>query len=340
MSDPGVLPIERKMNVTGKRNLGCLIHIGSNMWCDRLPEQWGGKTDLESRQSVRAADYVRLDEDVYRAYVRGLARAGCSFVVLDLGEAVVYPSHPELAVKGSWTPERLRQEIAALRALGLEAFPKLNFSAGHDIWLKEYSRMLSTPTYYRVCADLIRDVVDLFDRPRLFHLGYDEEDAANQSQYEYCVIRQGELWWHDFLKLEREVERAGSRPWIWSDYGWLHWDEMERRMPKSVLQSNWYYNNIFDLKDPKLSKYHARGLALFEKLEKAGFDQMPCGSNYRYRENFAALIRHCDGIVSPDRNKGYLLAPWGRTTANMRSRQDEAVAVIAEVNRGASGNTL
>ena len=61
-----------------------------------------------------------------------------------------FPSHPELAVKGSWSPERMQKELERLRGLGLEPIPKLNFSAMHDEWLGDYGRMLCTDEYYRV----------------------------------------------------------------------------------------------------------------------------------------------------------------------------------------------
>ena len=35
-------------------------------------------------------------------------------IVVDLGEGLVYPSHPELSIKGSWTPEKLRTELDRL----------------------------------------------------------------------------------------------------------------------------------------------------------------------------------------------------------------------------------
>ena len=94
-------------------------------------------------------------------------------MLMDLAEQVLYPSHPELAVKGTWSPEKLRKELDRLRGLGLEPIPKLNFSTCHDFWLKDYSRMISTPEYYRVCADVIKDVCEMFDKPRLFHLGWE-----------------------------------------------------------------------------------------------------------------------------------------------------------------------
>ena len=75
--------------------------------------------------------------------------------------------------------EKLRNEIARLREMGLEPIPKMNFSTAHDIWLGEYSRMVSTKTYYRVCEDLIRDVAELFDHPRLMHIGFRSEEHTS-----------------------------------------------------------------------------------------------------------------------------------------------------------------
>lgn len=51
---------------------------------------------------------------------------------LPVGEVLVYPSHPELRVKGSWEPEKMREEIARLKRLDIMAVPKLNFSTCHD----------------------------------------------------------------------------------------------------------------------------------------------------------------------------------------------------------------
>ena len=102
-----------------------------------------------------------------------------------------------------------------MRELGLEPIPKLNFSAGHDPWLGQYSRMVSSDIYYGVCRDLIAEVAELFDTPRFFHLGMDEETAEIQRHNNLVVVRQHELWWHDMYFLFDEVERACARPWVW-----------------------------------------------------------------------------------------------------------------------------
>ena len=195
-----------------------LFHMGTNMWCDQVPSAWGPYKG-EDLKLVCAADHVRFDEKVWRAITGRMAEVGMNMVVIDLGEAIKYPSHPELWVNGSWEIDRFRKELDRLRSMGIEPIPKMNFSAAHDVWLKKYERMLSTRPYYQVCADLIRDVCEIFDHPRFLHLGYDEETVGHQSRYLYCTVRQGDLWWKDFLWFVKETERNGMRPWIWSDYG-------------------------------------------------------------------------------------------------------------------------
>ena len=97
--------------------------------------------------------------------------------------------------------------------------------------------MVSTPEYYSACADLIRDIAEIFDHPSFLHIGYDEETFGHQKKMNFTVVRQGELWWHDFLWFIKTVEKNGMRAWPWSDYGWYHPDFVDSS-PKSVLQSN------------------------------------------------------------------------------------------------------
>ena len=49
---------------------------------------------------------------------------------------------------------------------------------GHDAWMKQYSRMVSTPEYYSFCDDIINEVCETFDYPAYFHIGMDEENSA------------------------------------------------------------------------------------------------------------------------------------------------------------------
>lgn len=303
-----------------------LVHFGVNSWKDipletqdpNMPEKWLTRC---------CADHVRFDEPSWQRLSAGLAKAGCNQIIIDLAEIVVYPSHPELAVKGSWSVERLRKELDRLRGMGFEVIPKMNFSACHDTWLKDYHRMVSTKKYYQVCEDLIKDAAEIFDHPRFFHLGYDEETASHQAKHLFAVCRQGELWWHDFLWFVKVTEKTGCRPWIWSDYIWNHKEEFLNRMPKSVLQSNWYYGAEFDTSKMK----NAYRVDTYDVLDKAGFDQVPTGSNFSCDTNFAGTVKYCDAHCNPERLKGYMMAPWTRTFAIHEAKSQEAIAQMAEV---------
>jgi hypothetical protein len=252
-----------------------------------------------------------------------MASAGMNMVVMDLGDGIQYESHPEIAVKNAWTPEKLRSELTKMRKLGLEPIPKLNFATTHDIWLKDYARMVSTDIYYGVCRDLIEEVSHLFDRPRFFHIGMDEERAAYQKNRYIAIIRQKDLWWGDLYFYIGEVEKNGVRPWVWSDYGWHNPDVFFKKMPKSVLQSNWYYGANFDLntlKEP--AKTYVK---FYNDLEAKGYDQLPTGSNHSNPTNFESTVAYCKKVIDPSRLYGFMMAPWRPTLAPCLKRHEEAI---------------
>lgn len=141
--------------------------------------------------------FLVFEEPVWNITLKKMADAGMNMVIIDLGDTVKYESHPEIAVKNTWTVDKLRSELTKIRHLGLEPIPKLNFATSYDAWLGEYAKMVSTNKYYSICRDLIQEVIELFDTPRFFHLGMDEETAQHQQTYNYAVIRQNDLWWDD-----------------------------------------------------------------------------------------------------------------------------------------------
>lgn len=291
-----------------------LLHLGMNMWVD-----WDNP---ETKTDINQSTSLRCDKPLWDELIDKMAETGMNMLVIDLGEGVRYESHPELAVEGSWTPSQLRDELTRIRAKGIEPIPKLNFSATHDAWLGPYARMVSTDAYYAVCRDLIAEVTALFDKPRFFHLGMDEETAGHQVNYEYVVIRQHDLWWRDFLFLVEQVEKAGPRPWIWSDYIWNHKDVFLKRMPKSVLQSNWYYGLDFGPDKTYVEAYHW--------LADAGYDQIPTGSNWATPENFERTVEYLDTVIPPEQLLGYLQAPWHPTLPDSRDHHLQAIANVRD----------
>ncbi len=290
-----------------------LVHLSFNMWCDRETAEWHGYGIYKP--------YLRFDEALWNDLVAEMARAGVNIVVLDLGDGVQYRSHPEIAVTGAWSREKLRHELIRLRDRGIEPIPKLNFSTAHDAWLGEYSRCVSTPRYYSVCRDLIEEAIELFDQPRFFHLGMDEETWEHQRHYAYAVVRQHELWWEDLHFLVQQVERHGVRAWIWSDYYWHHPEKFVQNMPRSVLQSNWYYGAEMDTQDVAVRAYI--------ELAQHGFEQIPTGSNWSNDVNFGRTVRFCRENIPAERLLGFLQTSWMPTLEECRQKHLDALRQIA-----------
>jgi hypothetical protein len=297
---------------------GYLIHLSYNMWLDREAPELG--------EPLKAEPYLRFDEELWNDLLPEMAKAGVNMVVIDLGDGVQYASHPEIAVDGAWRVEELQEQLEKLRGMGIEPIPKLNFSTTHDVWLGPYSRMVSTPAYYDVCRDLIGEVIEIFDRPRFFHLGMDEETAEHQRHWLYAVMRQYDLWWHDLMFLVREVEKKDVRAWIWSDYLWHHPDEFFERMPGSVLQSNWYYGAEFDPAKDYVKAYL--------DLEAQGFDQVPTGSNWSCDTNFGGTVEFAKENIPGERLAGFLQTPWRPTLEPYRQKHLDAIDQLARAKQG------
>ena len=302
-----------------------LLHLGNNMWCDYPTELMGAPAPESAESLSRKPEYNMIwTDEKWRAITGHAAEAGINMIVLDLGEGLFYPSHPELAIEGSWSVEKMRAEIKYLNELGIEVIPKLNFSTTHNGWMGDYSHMVSSKPYYRMCEDVIRDVVEIFGYPRFFHIGLDEERATFQDEgkYQYICARKGEYWWKDFLHIVSEVEKHGARAWMWSDYGWSN-EEFFERCPKSVIQQNWFYDESyggFDIETNTTSD--ARIVKAYLKLEEAGFDQIPCGSNWvgwkRRQLGIGAddvigkLVEFGRKNISKEHLMGFMMATWER----------------------------
>ncbi|MBQ9739399.1 MAG: hypothetical protein IJV91_00525 [Kiritimatiellae bacterium] len=324
-----------------------LMHWGLNQWGEYVP---GGLDTIGGAKNVYKTK-VLFDEAVWNRFVDAMVAAGMNMVVVDLGEFPVYPSHPELALPGSRSPEWILSEVRRLKKLGLELIPKLNFSATHDAWLQEYSHMLTTSKYRQVCSDIIRDTSEMFDHPRFLHIGYDEEGFELQKGFK-CV-RCDEVWWSDFLYIVNAVESCGMRTWMWSDYGWRH-EDFADKCPKQVLQSNWYYDEQlagFDMASMAPSHKLARViLNLYKKLDKAGFDQVPCGSNWKskkYRDSgrpvndsIVDLVKYGRKFISREHLKGFMMGSWSGCTQEGEQHNMEAISLMQKavgfVNKGGS----
>ena len=291
-----------------KKMWGYLMHLSDNMWGDP------GSRLLEPCYHP----VLTTDQDVWDNTINFLPSQGINFVLIDVGDAMQYERHPEISVEGAWSKDKLKAELDRMRSMGLTPYPKLNFSAGHDAWLGVYSRMLSTPTYYQVCKDCIEEVAEVFGTPEFFHLGLEEEDSTNQGALSMIIVRQMELLWHDIFKLFEFVEGAGCTPWIWSG---LAWNEKDlpiflERMPRDVLQSNYWYNRLKKLPN---GKYQHHAINVYGILDEAGFKQIPTVSFFEgYSLNAEQTLTMGKNDLTDSLLLGYMTAPWRNPRPNNR----------------------
>lgn len=296
-----------------------LLHMSFN-FAAGIHKYGGLRTEFEPEQAV-------WDDAIKR-----MVQSGMNTVVINVEDHILWESHPEIAVKNAWSKDKLRKELARIRALGLEPIPLLNFSTAHDAWLKVYERMVSTKKYREVCRNIIEEVIDVFDQPRFFHLGMDEETAVHQRHFDYAVIRKNELWWSDFYFLIGEVMRGGARPWVWSDYYWHHPEVFLKKMPKSVLQSNWYYQGEFDLN--KLKDSPKTTVQAYIDLERHGYDQVPTSSNDQgILTGIGNTVKFCSEHIDDSRLKGFLQTFWKPTIEEYRGLIMEGIDLMGNAKK-------
>ena len=302
---------------------GILIHIGTNLWYEPGNNRGGKDKVWQSAGSAK----MRFDKDLFEEFTAILPFYGINTVVLDLADGIVYNSHPELAIEGSIERAELVSMIERLKGLGLNIIPKINLSTCHDVWLKEYSRMVSTKPYYDVCRDIIDEVCEIFN-PEIVHLGMDEENYENQRMYDYAIVRQNDLWWHDLYLFVDTVEKNGAKACIWSDYARHRPDEFINKCPKSVVQCPWYYFNQFG---EDMNEECRIRVAPFKLLDDAGYTVIAGGSNEYFKENVELLHRYCRDNLSEDSYRGIIQTTWAPTTREWKDMLFSAAELMADI---------
>ncbi|MBQ8588568.1 MAG: hypothetical protein IJ454_04160 [Clostridia bacterium] len=315
-------------NTMNNKMWAILVHLSMDMWVGK-----DGKPKTKQP--------LKFDEDIWDYILEESVKCGINTIVLDVGNGIEFASHPEIVKEGAWTRARVRKEVARCRELGIALIPKLNFSASHDMWLGVYARMLSTPEYYKVCNDLIREVYELFDKPEYIHLGMDEEDAKHQKKYEYCVFRQGEQYFKDLRYLIDCVHDVGAMPWIWACPLFDFTEDFKKYIdPKEVVLSPWYYNAFRKEHYTPISSraeyvayynegdYAKMGIEYVEEdpflvnvrekaipLMKDGYMYVPCASVWnRCDWNHSDLVEYFRDNAPDSQIVGYITAPWCSTT--------------------------
>ena len=315
---------------------GLLVHLGTWHYIET------GKPD----------GIMHFDEDMWDYILEEAPKMGINTILLDICAGIEFASHPEITLQNAWTRNRLRKELKRCKEKGLTVIPKLNFSAAHHVWLGIYSRMVSTPAYYQVCNDLIKEAYELFEHPEYIHIGMDEEDAKHTRDFEYAFYRQGELYWHDLRFLVDCVKDTGAKPWMWTDPLFDHPEEYKKRFePDEVLLSPWYYQtfrkeswlrvdsdqSIIDYY--KQDEYKGLDIEYVEQdpfcvnfrnvalsLLKDGYKYVPAASCVGNRERNADELLEYFKEGAPDECiAGYITTVWNLTLNEKKYRFDAAL---------------
>lgn len=280
---------------------------------------WNDSAEVPSCTGELYQPVLRADADTWCEICDTALENGFTGILLDIANGIKFKTHPEIAVEGAWTPEFMTEEVRRYKEKGLTIYPRLNFSAGHDAWLEEYSRMVSSQKYYEVARDLIHEVCDIFDTPEFFSLVLDEENGLNQGRLRYACYRQADLIWHDVNYLCDCIREKGVRPCMGADYYWSYPEEFLANVPNDVLVCPWYYLNLyFDDAHPRPTHpWSVNRLECFEVLTKAGYDIMLQPSANENNYNVEHTIRFARENLNENKIHGMLMC--GSWAAPMES---------------------
>ena len=293
-----------------------LMHLGGNMW------QKPDNVRMYKKESIDwlYRDYLVTDDATWHTVTDFLPGCGINTLLIDMGEAVELKSHPELAVRGSWSQEKFKDELKRLRSIGLEPLPKFNFSACHNAWMKDMMYRIGTKEYYRFCNDIIDEACELFDGPALFHLGMDEEDESSQRINGHAVIvtKTPEKFAEDTQKLFDACKRNGARPWMWAGVSVLDYYGGEKRfaeaVPHDVVLSNYHYGSIHVGSD---DMYASPSVRHYKTLEQLGYDQIPCAAAWSEPTCNLRTMNFAKNYMDDSKLLGFLSAPWHLTVPDM-----------------------
>ena len=107
---------------------------------------------------------------------------------------------------------------------------------------------------------------------------------------------------------------------------WHQPDQFFSKMPKSVLQSNWYYDEEFNPEWDMVRQYI--------DLEKHGYDQIPTGSyHFENPKSIGNTVAFAEKHISRGHLKGFLQTWWKPTIEENRERILKGIALIGEARK-------
>ena len=305
-------------------------------------KMWTLMVQLSMNQWDKAYHELFFDDKMWDWILEEAPKQGFNHILLEVGDGIQFHSHPEISLSNAWSHRRVHKELARCREKGITVIPKLNFSAFHCNWLKQYSRMISSDIYYRVAADLIREVYEVFEHPEYIHLGMDEEDINLAKNRDYAVCRHGKLYWHDLRYLCDCVADTGAKAAIWYDAAFVKPEEYRQHFDiDEVLLCPWYYWSLKPENFTKMEDFPWRGqfdhlnlrviedLPRLKNFREQGIDYCRAGQKYlptswptRPNNTYNLMEFLMD---APDENiLGHIVAPWVAAVSENKEKFEKA----------------
>ena len=281
--------------------LAYTLTLSTNMWSEKeAPIEYTLRQPL-----VEMAYTPVIEKDVacFRFLVDMAAKEGYNTILVNLADGLEYQSHPEINLPGAWTKQELKAELAHIRQLGLTPVPMLNVSAAHDVWLKKYAYQVSTPAYYQVCQDLIEEVIELFDKPQVFHLGLDEETHFAQAKHHYSVVRGTQLFAHDAKFFIDVLARHNAKPWMSSDFAIHSVSAFDQAIPHDTPVSQTWVKNYHDT-------YDMPSIQAFIAVSKLGYPLLPSLSCWKTSDNPKETLEMLRLHTDTRQVVGFIVAPY------------------------------
>jgi len=275
------------------------IQLGNNMWYDKEQIPAEDPNHLHARLPYRSK--FNKDIKTFRLLVDHANSEGYNTIIINMGEGYDYKSHPEIALEGAWTEDELKTEIAHIRELGMEPVPMLNFSAAHDMWLGKYERMVGTDIYKKVCLDLIDEVCKLFDKPKYFHIGMDEETYEAQTYLDFATVRNRVVMKRDIADFFEVIRKNGVTPWMFLDFYKVSRDDFLEVVDKDVILSDMHIRysvsqNIWPVE--------------FSKIIADGYKIVPMITHYFLLRNRDMVMSYLKGNVDKNGVAGIVNFPF------------------------------
>jgi hypothetical protein len=194
--------------------------------------------------------------------------------------ALRFPSRPELATPGAFTPEEMREFVALAGRLGIAVLPEIE-CLGHTALITAHPRYRrlgekppagahfnaicpSHPETREIISDLLRDAAAIFPH-EVIHVGLDEVEFGRCPRCRRKFGPRAADWERFAVHAEwvhGEVRRLGRRPAMWADH-LVAEPRIMRSFRRDVLMFNWQY----------LPEYEAPKARL---LLDAGFETVAC----------------------------------------------------------------